>query len=88
MQFKFTPRFNRSVDRMRLASLRKKVLEVVHNVQEAATIRDVPNLKKLKGHPSAYRIRIGDHRIGILLEGDLVIFTTVDHRKKIYNRFP
>jgi mRNA interferase RelE/StbE len=49
-----------------------------------------PNLgiKKLSGFPDAYRIRSGNYRIGMFLEGDKVIFARVAHRKDIYKIFP
>lgn len=35
-----------------------------------------------------YRIRIGDYRIGIFVEGKTVEFARVVHRKDIYQQFP
>ena len=60
----------------------------MHTVKDAETLRDIPNLKKLKGHKSAYRIRIGDFRIGLYINGDTAIFADFDHRKDIYKRYP
>lgn len=60
------------------------VLLVYNQVAEASTIRDIPNLKKRSGYKHAYRIRIGEYRIGLYLEGDVLIFA----RKEIYRFFP
>jgi mRNA-degrading endonuclease RelE of RelBE toxin-antitoxin system len=49
---------------------------------------DIGNLKKLKGDENAYRIRIGDYRLGIFFDGETVIFARVLHRKDIYRYFP
>jgi len=54
----------------------------------ANTLQDIGNLKKMKGHHSAYRIKIGDYRIGLFFENGSIIFAYFAHRKDIYNRFP
>ncbi len=88
MQVDFTKHFARQVDELRSDALRDKLRMVVHTVMEATTIRDIPNLKKLKGHASAYRIRLGDYRIGLFIEEKQVLFAAFEHRKDIYQRFP
>jgi len=52
------------------------------------TLGDISNLKKLKGEENIYRIRVGDYRIGIVIDKDTVIFERVLHRKEIYRCFP
>jgi mRNA interferase RelE/StbE len=52
------------------------------------SINQIPNLKKLKGEENAYRIRIRDYRIGIIIDKDRVVFERVLHRKEIYRYFP
>ncbi|HVF60227.1 MAG TPA: type II toxin-antitoxin system RelE/ParE family toxin [Thermoanaerobaculia bacterium] len=49
---------------------------------------DVPHLKKLSAGAGCYRIRLGDFRIGLVVEGNLVTFVRVLHRREIYRRFP
>jgi len=46
------------------------------------------NLKKLKGFKTAYRIRVGDYRIGLFISNDTVEFARVVHQKDIYKVFP
>lgn len=48
----------------------------------------IPNLKKLKEEDNAYRIRVGDYRIGFFLENNAITFARVRHRKEIYRVFP
>jgi mRNA interferase RelE/StbE len=49
---------------------------------------EIPHLKKLQGFKSVYRIRIGDYRIGIFIDGNTVQFVRVLNRKDIYKYFP
>ena len=87
MQVDFTKHFSRQLDDLRDETLRGNLREVVERVMSASAIRDIPNLKKLKGHSSAYRIRMGDYRIGLFEQSD-ALFAAFEHRKDIYNRFP
>ncbi len=42
----------------------------------------------MKGSRNYYRIRIGDYRAGIIVEGLTVEFIRFLHRKDIYKYFP
>jgi len=70
----------------------KEVLSQIHDcilqVEEAKDISDIKSLKKLSGYTNAYRIKIGDYRIGISIEDGNVDFCAVAHRKDIYRLFP
>ena len=52
------------------------------------SLSDVPNLKKLKNADAAYRIRVGDYRVGFTVEDDTVVFKRALHRKDMYRYFP
>ncbi len=60
MHFEFTPRFEKRFDALRNGDLRVRLRDVVRKVGNATTLSDIPNLKKMEGHPSAYRIRVGN----------------------------
>ena len=49
---------------------------------------DLPNLKKLKGAKNYFRLKLGDYRIGLTLENNIVIFVRFLDRKDIYKYFP
>ena len=52
------------------------------------TLDEIRNLKKLTGYDDCYRIRVGDYRLGLIIEGDLITFARVLHRRDIYRYFP
>ena len=66
-------------------SIKALVFEEIPNIPE---FEEINNLKKLKGYETAYRIRIGDYRIGFTFDGKTIIFFRVLHRKDIYRYFP
>ena len=70
----------------------KKLLELISNTIKAIKsffkLSDIPNCRKLKGSKTAYRIRIGDYRIGFVFENQTIIFIRCLPRNKIYQKFP
>ena len=62
---------------------------MIETFQEADNITEVPNIKKMQGFQSFYRVRLGDYRIGFeLLEDNTIYLILVAHRKDIYKYFP
>lgn len=73
---------------MRDKALRERIKETIERVEEAQTLQEIGNIKKLRGGERYYRVRIGDYRLGLALEGDTVIFVRFLHRKDVYRYFP
>ena len=89
MKIVFDTSFYKSLDRVPLNSLKKKINSIILNVENAKSVRDISNIKKLQGFKTYYRIKIGDYRLGFELEStDVVRFIIICHRKDIYNKFP
>ena len=47
--------------------LNPKLLATIENIQKATKLTDIKNIKKLKGTNDFYRIRLGDYRIGVII---------------------
>ena len=84
----FTSRFSKDLDKITLSSISAGIAEVIEDVERARSLSEIKNVKKLKGFSNAYRIRIGDYRIGVTFENNIVKFARVAHRKEIYKIFP
>jgi mRNA interferase RelE/StbE len=84
----FTSSFLRDVRKLPDDAIREHVRNAILMVEAAPDARSVPNLKKLSGAGSYYRIRLGDHRIGLSIQDDVVTFVRVLPRKDIYRYFP
>lgn len=65
-----------------------RVKETVEQAENAQTSQDIPNLKKLKGGNNYYHIRVGEYRIGLVIEQDTITFVRCLNRKEIYRYFP
>ena len=88
MNTKFEASFEKDVKKVRERTMLQTIKESILDVKQSKTIRDIANLKKLKGYETCYRIRCGRYRIGIEIIDDTVIFTRSLHRKDIYRYFP
>ena len=88
MEVAFTKVFSKQIDAINNEALKSRLARAVQNVISAKTLQDIANLKKMKGHPTAYRIKIGDYRVGLFFEEGVIVFAYLAHRKDIYNKFP
>lgn len=61
---------------------------LIEELQQLPSLSDIKNVKKLKGYKNAYRIKMGEYRIGFFLETDTIRLSRVMHRKEIYRYFP
>ena len=88
MNVEFRKSFEKDLNTLRDESLLQRIQAVIEEVEAAENFGDVSNLKKLKADGNYYRIRIGDYRIGIAFDENIVIFVRVLHRKEVYRYFP
>jgi mRNA interferase RelE/StbE len=88
MNIEFRKSFEKDLGSIRNLILMQRIREVIEEVEIAENISEITNIKKLKGGSSYYRIRVGDYRIGVTVDEDIVIFVRVLHRKDIYQYFP
>jgi mRNA interferase RelE/StbE len=88
MKTEFKASFLKAIKKIDSNQLKADIANAILNVESAESQRQISQLKKLKGYKQYYRIRIGDYRIGIKIEGDTVFFVDVDHRGNIYRIFP
>lgn len=88
MNVEFRKSFEKDLNNLRDESLLQRIQAVIEEVELAENLGDVNNLKKLKADGNYYRIRVGDYRIGISVNENIVIFVRVLHRKEVYRYFP
>lgn len=88
MKAAFAGSFLRDIRKLPDETIREQVRNAILLVEAAPDIRSVANLKKLSGSGSYYRIRIGDYRIGLSVQDDVITFIRVLPRREIYRYFP
>lgn len=89
MLLKFDRSFQKALEKIKDEKLFEKIRLIIENCEEATSLKDVKNLRKIIGFRNYYRIKLGQYRLGIELENSKTIrFITVLHRKEIYRKFP
>jgi mRNA interferase RelE/StbE len=84
----FKASFLKSISGLKNNKLKSSIVATIENVENAESIRQILNIRKLKGYKYYYRIRIGNYRVGIKVENETIYFVDIDHRKDIYKHFP
>ena len=74
MKVDFKRSFLKDLKRIKDIAIRDRVRETIQSVEQAQHLQEIGNLKKLRYGDRYYRVRIGDYRLGLILEGDTVIF--------------
>ena len=88
MQVEFLSKFNKDISSIKAKSTKAKLLELIDLIEKANSMSGIKGLKKLKGFKDAYRVRLGDYRLGVFINKDIVQFARFVHHKDIYKLFP
>jgi mRNA-degrading endonuclease RelE of RelBE toxin-antitoxin system len=88
MNVEFLSGFEKDLANTRDKKLAKIIFDCIHIFEKAKNLDEIANLKKLKGHSTAYRYRKGKYRIGFYFENETIIFAAFAPRDKIYRLFP
>jgi mRNA interferase RelE/StbE len=88
MIVEFLARFSKDLDVIQDSNIKQKLIEVIEEIESIDKLSNLKNIKKLKGFKSAFRLKLGDYRIGFFFENQKIIFARIVHRKEIYKIFP
>ena len=88
MKILFEKRFLKDINALNEKHLKQQVEAVISEIEKAGQLNLLGNLKKMKGHKSAYRIRIGNYRLGFFYENNTIICVRLLNRKDVYKYFP
>jgi mRNA interferase RelE/StbE len=84
MKIRFESTFEKYLKKIKDNKIFQRLKYIIEAIRELGEPFSMPNLKKMRGYDTFYRIRTGDYRIGIEIIDDEVIFTRILHRKDIY----
>lgn len=88
MRTSFRKSFARDLKKTKDRVVLDRVQDVIEKVQAAGNLQEISDLRKLSGTENCYRIRIGDYRIGLLVEEDTIVFVRCLNRRDLYRYFP
>jgi len=89
MIIEFDKSFEKSLEKLKNKSLYPKIETTIIEFENAKSLSELSNIKKLTGFKFYYRVRIGEYRLGFekIAENTLRLII-VAHRKDIYKLFP
>ena len=87
MKTEFRKSFEKDLKNIKDPNLLERVKSVIEEIENAVTVQEINNLKMMKTANNHYRIRVGNYRIGISVNNDLVTLVRILHRKEIYRYF-
>lgn len=88
MKATFRKSFTRDLKKIKEQVVLDQVRGAIEQVETAAGLQEIRDLKKLGGAENCFRIRIGEFRIGIIIEDDTVDFVRCLNRRDLYRYFP
>ena len=88
MIVKINKSFDKDISKIKTNNILSKVYKLIIQIQKTDKLTEIKHLKRLKGGYHYYRIRIGDYRVGIVIENETIEFVRFLHRKDIYKYFP
>jgi mRNA interferase RelE/StbE len=88
VRVRFRSSFVRDLKKIRDPTILAAVKHAIGQIEQATSLSDIDQLRKLSGASGYYRIRIGDYRLGLAdCDGGLECVRCL-HRRDIYRRFP
>ncbi|MEI6436870.1 MAG: type II toxin-antitoxin system RelE/ParE family toxin [Bacteroidota bacterium] len=80
--------FVKDAEKIKDQRLLNRIAICIDQIIDADSLDRINSVKKMKGETCYYRIRLGDFRVGLRVDGETVFFLRVLHRKEIYKYFP
>ena len=80
--------FEKDISKISDKKLASQVSIAIEEMEKAAKLSDLRNIKKMVAKGNYYRMRVGNYRLGLKVEIDTIILLRFMHRKDIYSYFP
>lgn len=88
MKVEFLNQFSKDIEGVHLKSVRASLIQLIELMEKVEKLSEISGTKKMKGHRSAYKTRIGNYRLGFFFENSTILLARFLHRKDIYKIFP
>jgi mRNA interferase RelE/StbE len=89
MRIEYLPTFIKDLKALRGNPVYNPIHQLVFDeIPNMENLGEIPNIKKLKGYSNAYRLRVGNYRVGFFINDETLQFSRALHRREIYRYFP
>jgi mRNA interferase RelE/StbE len=88
MQVEYSKKFLKQLAAVPV-DIRSKIESFVfEELVSTSSIYELGKVEKMKGYDGFYKVRIGNYRLGLVIENEIITVKTVMHRREIYKFFP
>jgi mRNA interferase RelE/StbE len=88
MKVEYLKQFSKDLSKINDETLKSNLFDVIIILKNTENLNLLSNIKKMKGHSEAYRIRIGKYRLGFYFDGEIIELARFAKREDIYKLFP
>ncbi|MER3375707.1 MAG: plasmid stabilization protein [Allomuricauda sp.] len=88
MKIKYHKSLEKDLRKINDKRIKQKLKLVILEMKEANVLDEITSVKKLSGHPNAFRMRIGSYRLGFYYENNTILLSRFVKRNDIYKLFP
>ena len=88
MNLEIRSSFEKDIKKIKDKTLKQRIRKAIVKIQDAKKLSDIGDVKKMGGADNAYRLRIGEYRIGFYYIDKKIILARFKGRKELYQYFP
>jgi mRNA-degrading endonuclease RelE of RelBE toxin-antitoxin system len=89
LKVQYRQAFLKDLKQLKSSTSYQRIYELAFTtLPEINTLQEISDIKTMRGYTNRYRIRIGDYRVGIEVNGDVIEVMRVLHRREFYRYFP
>ena len=88
MKIKYHKSLEKDLRKINDKKIKQKLKLIILEMKEAKVLDELKSVKKLAGHPNAFRMRMGSYRLGFYYENNILILSRFVKRNDIYKLFP
>ena len=89
MEVQYRKAFLKDLKKLKGQPVYDRIFELAFTtLPETSSLQEISNIKAMKGYAGRYRIRVGDYRVGVQMNGNSLELMRVLHRREFYRYFP
>ncbi len=89
MKVVFLKIFKEDIGKFKDEKLKAELKQVIIDIKNAKNLQNIENLNKIKGYYSmTYRVKIGEYRLGLYFQNNVVYLTRFVKKEDVYKVFP
>lgn len=89
MEIQYRQSFLKDLKKLKKQLIYQRIYQLAFTtLPEISSLEELSDIVAIKGASNRYRIRIGNYRVGIAVNGNRIEMMRVLHRREFYRYFP